>query len=66
MIKYPPANAGDMGSITDLKTQIRHVPGQLGLCTTKKEKKYSKHLFSVVDHADIPNLGIEKYYILII
>ena len=45
MVKYPPANAGDTGSITDLETQIRHVPGQLGLCTTKKKKKYSKHLY---------------------
>ena len=45
VVKYPPANAGDTGSITDLETQIRHVPGQLGLCTTKKKKKYSKHLY---------------------
>ena len=34
VVKYPPANAGDTGSIPGLGTQIPHATGRLNLCPT--------------------------------
>ena len=36
VIKNPPCNAGDIGSIPDQKTGISHVVGQLSPCATMK------------------------------
>ena len=37
MVKNPPANAGDTGSISDLGTKIPHITGQLSSCATTTE-----------------------------
>ena len=37
MVKNPPANAGDMGSIPGQGTKIPHAVEQLSLCATTTE-----------------------------
>ena len=37
VVKNPPVNAGDMGSIPGQGTKIPHVEGPLSLCTTTTE-----------------------------
>ena len=37
VVKNLPANAGDMGSIPGLGTNITHAAGQLSLCATTTE-----------------------------
>ena len=37
MVKNPPANAGDMGSIPGPGTKIPHVTGQMNPCATTIE-----------------------------
>ena len=38
VVKNPPSNAGDMGSIPGGGTKIPHATGQLSPCTTTGEK----------------------------
>ena len=40
MVKHPPSNAGDAGSIPGQETQISHAVGQLGPNAAKNENKY--------------------------
>ena len=40
MVKHPPSNAGDLGSIPGQETQISHAVGQLGPNAAKNENKH--------------------------
>ena len=41
MVKNPPSNAGDAGSIPGLGTKIPHAVGQLSPCATTAEPMHS-------------------------
>ena len=41
MVKNPPCNAGDMGSIPGWGTKIPYAAGQLSLCVTPTELEHS-------------------------
>ena len=43
MVKNPPSNAEDPGSIPGRGTKIPHATGQLSPCTTTREKPVCHH-----------------------